>query len=265
MYLVFDIGATNMRLATSTDGKTINEPRIVKTPGSFDEGMKLFEEVANQLTQSEKIIATAGGIAGPLNKEKSAFFINQVIPEWNQKPLKEELERITKAPVFLENDAALGALGESVFGAGTDADIVAFLTISTGIGGARIVKKQIDQNALGFEPGYQIINGGKDLQQLISGFSLERKYDKKPEDIHDALVWSQVEKDLAIALNNITVIWSPDIIVLGGSLMKSINIENVEQNLKAILQVFPQPPKLAKATLGDKSGLYGALSLITNN
>ena len=56
MFLVFDIGGTNMRLAVSRDGKNIEEPKILKTPKDFDEGiillvgllMKCFDIVCNK-------------------------------------------------------------------------------------------------------------------------------------------------------------------------------------------------------------------------
>jgi predicted NBD/HSP70 family sugar kinase len=50
MYLLFDIGGTNMRLAISKDGKNIGKIKIVPTPQDFIKGMKLFEESARELS-----------------------------------------------------------------------------------------------------------------------------------------------------------------------------------------------------------------------
>lgn len=247
MFLVFDIGATNMRLATSEDGKSLSEIRIVPTPQSFADGIKLFEETLHQLTNGS-ISACAGGITRALN--------------WNPETLTDELQKMINAPAIVENDAAVGGLGEALFGAGKGYKIVAFLTISTGVGGARIVNGQIDQNAIGFEPGYQIISNGQNLQQLISGYGIEKRYQKKPEDLKEPDLWQQVARNLSFGLNNITVMWSPDIIVLGGSVMQSIDIDDVGENLKQVLTVFPNPPIVVRSALGDESGLLGALSLI---
>lgn len=247
MFLVFDIGATNMRLAVSEDGKNLDETKIIPTPQNPAEGMRLFEETLRQLTD-ESISACAGGITKALN--------------WNLEMLKDELQKMINAPVTLENDAAIGGLGEAKFGAGKDKKIVAFLTISTGVGGVRVVDGKIDANSLGFEPGHQIIDRGQNLEQLISGRGIEKRYQKKPEDLKEPDLWQQVARNLSFGLNNITVMWSPDIIVLGGSVMQSVDIDEVNENLKQVLTVFPNPPIVVKSALGDESGLLGALSLI---
>ena len=262
MYLVFDIGATKMRLATSKDGQTISEPRILATPASFEEGIALFEKTAREISNGEKITTACGGIAGPLDQEKKKFYVNQAIPDWSQKPLKDSLEEVLQTSVRLENDAALGGLGEAVSGAGVGFPIVAYLTVGTGVGGAKIVEGKIDPSSFNFEPGYEIIKDNKTLQELISGFSLKRRYSEKPENIKDKTVWNEVEHNLAIGLNNISVLWSPDIIVLGGSIMKRLNLENIKKYLSETLKAYPNPPQLILSKLGELSGLYGALELI---
>lgn len=247
MFLTFDIGATNMRLAVSADGKNLKEIKVIPTPQSFTDGVKLFRETLAPMT-NEPISACAGGITKALN--------------WDPETLKSSIKEITNSSVILENDAAIGGLGEAKFGAGRDKKIVAFLTISTGVGGARIVDGKIDASSLGFEPGHQIIDRGQTLEQLVSGRGIKQRYQKDPEDLKEPDLWQQVARNLSFGLNNITVMWSPDIIVLGGSVMQSVDIKEVNENLKQVLTVFPNPPIVVKSALGDESGLLGALSLI---
>ena len=38
-----------------------------------------------------------------------------------------------------------------------------------------------------------------------------------------------------------------------------IRIENVRKHLARILTIFPNPPEIKQAELGDSGGLYGAL------
>ena len=175
------------------------------------------------------------------------------------------MRKIFHAPVFLENDAALAGLGEAVFGAGKGKKIVAYLTISTGVGGCRIVDGKIDENSQGFEPGHQIIFSDKNiitLENLVSGTAIEKKYGKKPYEIFDVKIWNNVANNLAYGLHNVAVLWSPDIIILGGSMMKKIGIpvERVKFHLSKILNIFPKPPLIKKSKLGDLAGLYGALA-----
>lgn len=274
MYLVFDIGGTNMRVAVSADGQEITQSKIVPTPKDFEQGIQTLKQVSDELSGGEKITGIAGGIAGPLDKEKTMLVASPHISGWIQKPLKLELEKTFGCEVKLENDADLGGLGEATKGAGVGKNIVTFLTISTGVGGVRIVNGKIDENVLGFEPGHQIIVpdgnpcncGGKGhLEAYVGGFYLEKKYQQKPEDIKDPQIWDEVAKYLSIGLNNTIVHWSPDIVVLGGSVMKSLSLDMVTTHLKNELKIFPQAPQIVLATLGHDAGLYGALHLLTNN
>ena len=44
MYLLFDIGGTRMRLASSFDGQKINDTQYFLTPQDFEKGMKIIRE-----------------------------------------------------------------------------------------------------------------------------------------------------------------------------------------------------------------------------
>lgn len=261
-----------MRLATSTDGKTITNSKIVPNlPDDFEGGMKIFKQTADELSNGEKIEAIAGGVAVIYNQDKSIPIHTSHLHGWVNKPLKQTLESSFNAPAVLENDTAVVGLGEAVYGAGKDRKIVAYLTISTGIGGVRVVDQKIDENALGFEPGHQIIVidgkdchcGGKGhFEAYVAGYYLERDFHKKGENIKDPAIWDQVAKYLAIGLNNTIVHWSPDIVILGGAVMKSIDLEQVKKYLAEYLTIFPNPPEIIRARLGDQAGLLGALSLL---
>lgn len=271
MYLVFDIGGTNMRIATSLDGKTLSSTKIIPTPKDFNQGIQSIKQITDQLSAGQRIEAVAGGLAGPLDKDKTMLVKSPHIGPWVGKNFKQELSQVLNAPVSLENDADLAALGEATSGAGINRGIVAYLTISTGVGGARVVNKKLDENALGFEPGHQIIvpdgspcncGGRGHLESYVSGSGIERIYQRKGAEITDPKVWNEVAKYLAIGLNNVTTLWSPDIIILGGAVMKSISLDAVREYLKKVLTIFPQAPKIQLSKLGDPAGLYGALAQI---
>lgn len=277
MFLLFDIGGTKMRIALSKDGESFGEPKVVPTPQNFEKGISAFQEIAKELTQGKKIEAVAGGIAGPLDEEKTMLLNSPNISGWIKKPLKQELEKIIDAPVSLQNDTALVGLGEVTYGAGKGSRIVVYITVSTGVGGSRFVDGKIDINAMGFEPGHQIINFEGDkamcpgckkqghLEGYVSGTAVELKYGKKPYEIEDPAIWDEIAKLLAIGLNNTIVHWSPDVVVLGGSMMikePGISLDRVQHHLKEVMTIFPEPPLLKKAELEDVGGLYGALALL---
>ena len=274
MYLVFDIGGSNIRIGVSADGQNITDSKIVPLNPDFEQGILIFKQTADELSKGEQIQAVAGGIAGPLDKEKTMLVASPNIPEWVNRPLKNRLQETFNCPVILENDSALVSLGEATKGPGANHQIVACVALGTGVGGARIVNGKIDQSSLGFEPGHQIIIpdgegcncGGKGhLEAYVGGFYIQRKYHQKAEDIKDSAVWDGIAKHLAIGLNNTTVHWSPDIIILAGSVTESIPLENVNRYFRQFCTIFSSPPEIVKGTLGNDAGLYGALALINQN
>ncbi|MEK7452652.1 MAG: ROK family protein [Patescibacteria group bacterium] len=273
MYLLFDIGGTKTRIAFSEDGKTFEDPEIFLTPENFEEGIDLIKSKAKKVIGGRNLIALAGGIAGSLSKDKKEILILPNIPKWQGKPIVSRLSNAFNLPIFLENDAALVALGEAIYGSGKGNKVVAYITLSTGVGGARIVDGKIDVNSFGFEPGHQIIDfeeaycsscGTKgELTDYVSGKSLENRLHKKPQDVKDEKVWDELARILAYGINNVIVFWSPDVVILGGSMMNesSISIEKVRSYLKGILTIFPKYSDIKSASLGDVGGLYGALVL----
>lgn len=269
MYFLFDIGGTKIRLAGS-NGKTIRQIKIISTPKSQKDGLFLIKKMALKLAKGKKIKAAAGGIAGVFDKSQSRLVASPNLSGWVKRPLKEELEKILKASVYLENDAALAALGEAVRGAGRDYKIVAYLTVSTGLGGARIVNGKIEAKSWGFEPGHQIIASRQPFSYLnyldgqISGSAILHRYGKVPPLIKNKKIWQEVTKFLVYGLHNVIVLWSPDIIVLGGGIMtnKNLKIEKIKKYLKKTITRYPELPTIKKSQLKEKSALYGALEFL---
>lgn len=257
MYLVFDIGGTNSKIAVSSDGKTLTQSKTIPTEKDFEQAVLTVEKIAKQLANGQKIQAVAGGLAGVLDAQKTMLIKSPHLSSWVNKSVKLKLAAVFQAEVKLENDVALAGLGEAYFGQFKDQKIIAYIAIGTGVGGVRIVDQKIDRNSLGFEPGHQIIVpdgrvcscGGKGhLETYVSG-----AYLKEP------INWDEVSRYLAVGLHNTIVHWSPNMIVLGGSVMKSIPLDKVKSYLNQYLTIFPACPEIVLAKLGDKGGLYGGL------
>lgn len=266
MKFLFDIGGTNMRVGVSEDGEKIKDYRTRKTPESLEAGISelkaMFGGIAGE--QSEILV---GGIAGVIDGGRLVYSPN--LTGWTGKPLKKMLEEVFGARVVLENDAAVAALGEANFGASRDRKISAYVTVGTGVGGARIVDGKIDRKVYGFEPGQQIVDfeSYSTLEDFISGAAIEREYGESPSNIQDEKFWEEATRILAVGLHNLIVLWSPEIIVVGGSVAldkPGIDVEKIKTHLNKISRAFPDLPEVKKAELGDLSGLYGALCLETS-
>ncbi len=270
MYIIFDIGGSKIRVAASSDGKKFGEPLIVRTPQDFKQGIKTLAELIAVKSQGKKIKAVAGGTPGYYDVDHSQILgCADNIKNWIKKPLKSEIQKITHCPVYLDNDASMVGLGEAVYGAGKGYSKVVYLTVSTGVGGGRIINGQIDSTIEGREPGNQLIDLKNfiTVEDIIGGHSIEKKYHKKPYEILDKKFWDSMAQTLAFGLNNTIVHWVPDVVVVGGSMMKKIGIKipRVKFHLNQIIKnahTGTEIPVIKKATLGDFGGLYGALALI---
>lgn len=271
MYLLFDIGGTKMRITTSVDGVTFDEPQVYSTPQIFDDAMQIFGEYYSKVQENGPLTKVIGGLPGVLDKNKEYLVSAPNLLGWRGKPIRSQLESILKAPVILQNDAALVGLGEATKGAGSGFKIVAYITVSTGLGGARIVDGRLDESVYGFEPGHQYIDvkgsiTGKlvDLEILVSGSGILFRYGKTAKEIEDQNVWDEITEYLACGLHNTIVHWSPDIVVLGGGLILNgfIDIDKVKKKVAEILKIYSEVPEIRKASLGDYGGLHGGLSYI---
>ena len=264
MYILFDIGGTKMRIATSIDGATFSSPVIIPTPQRYDAGVAMLKTQIATISKGHQIRAIAGGLPGVFDREKMKIIHSPNLHLWQMKPITEELMSEFRIPVILENDAALGGLGEALHGAGIGRKIVAYITIGTGIGGSRIIDGKIDMRSHGFEPGHQIIDYVHDttLESLIAGHALTKRYRKMPSEIADQAVWREVAHVLTRGLANTILHWSPDVVVLGGFVSQFIPIEHIESQLPNLIRVYPEIPQIRKGILGDNTGIYGALALL---
>ena len=112
--------------------------------------------------------------------------------EWHLfTPIPMLQERLS-LPIYAENDATLGALGEHAFGAGRGCDNMVYMTVSTGIGGGIIIGGNLytGTNGFGGEIGHMTIdqNGPLDncgnvgcLEALASGTALARMAQERIE------------------------------------------------------------------------------------
>jgi predicted NBD/HSP70 family sugar kinase len=273
-YLLFDIGGTKTRVAITHDLEKIEKIETFKTPQKFEDGMAKIIEAANKLTK-EKPLAMAGGVRGLLLEDRSGIQNDALLNKWVGKSIVAALQKYHTVPVHLENDTAIAGVGEAVFGAGKGLEIVAYHTISTGIGGVKIENGAIDLAVVGFEPGHQIVDIdrtilGEDieptLENLVSGTAVKERFGVEPFEIPQSdVLWDELAEYLAQGLRNTVLYWSPDVIVLGGSMINGdprIEIDAIRKYTVAALDGFIPAPFITTAKLGDEAGLYGAMAIL---
>lgn len=271
MYLSIDVGGTKTRIDFSADLKNILAHHHFATPKNPEE----LGTIALNLLKQQKIKIIKGiiiGLPGALNKEKNKL-LN--CPNLSKPWLKADFKKIFRNVsdnVYCQNDAALAALGEAILGAGRGYNIVAYLTVSTGIGGARIINQKIDASAIGFEPGHHIIavNGRHCLcgqtgcfEAYASGSAFKDIYQENPKTCTNQKYWNQYAQFLGQGILNAVVFWSPQVLILGGSMFNEPIYfwKPLMKYLKDNLKIVPLP-EIKISELKDEAGTLGGLQYL---
>ncbi len=268
MYIVADIGGTKMRIAKSDDLKTFSEPVIQETPHDYPTGIEIIKSTIQDIVGvGVHIDGMALGLASPLSADKRSTFQSPNL-HWDGRNIADDIETALSTRLHIENDVALVGLGEAIAGAGASGSIVAYITVSTGVNGVRIVDQHIDRSAEGFEIGGQYMTIEEPrltLEEMVSGNAVSKAFNMKPKDIpKDDPVWEELAEMFAYGLHNTIVHWSPNRVVLGGSMFNEVGISvaSVEKHVREIMKKFPIVPEILHSSLGDVGGLHGGLELL---
>ncbi len=258
MKIVFDIGGTHTRIAELTAegvGNVLDIPTADEPTAALD----AFVDAAKSL--SGEIESLAGGIPGVV--QDGVLTEATHLPQWNGMDFRRELEARIGAPVTVINDAEIAALGEATYGAGKGMHVVGYLGLGTGIGTCCIIDGQIvahTSNGAG-RNSVLTLSDGSWLEDYIGGQALTMHYRAKPQDL-SASVWESLTPLLSEGIANALFSWSPDVLVLGGSLMNEENGFRFDAVLRALTEAHATDTSRVRwAALGDTSGLMGARAL----
>lgn len=240
---VFDIGGTTTRTAFLTnDG--VGEVTRAPTP------QKPEEAVAYLVAKADGAQRFVGCVAGIVDAEGNVVASTN-LPLWNGFPLQNSLS----IAGVLVNDAELAALGEAQYGAGKGYGRVAYIGLGTGVGTALIVNGLIQEHSSDGSARMSVIMlaDGSTLEERVGGHSLMDEFHKPPHDLPESF-WKEHTPLLVEAVGNAVALWSPDVVVLAGSLM------NAPQGFD-VADVLDVGVPVVRATLKDESALWGARAL----
>ncbi|XKT74393.1 MAG: ROK family protein [Patescibacteria group bacterium UBA2163] len=261
--IVFDIGGTKTRVAAVVEGVSLRDVTIFETPPEPEVGLLKILSSIERIVGGFPVSAVCGGVKGVISD--GVMYKPPHIVAWNGFPLGEKLKQALGAPVFLLNDTELVALGEYYHGAGKGESNMLYVTVSTGVGGAHVVNGEIIRGKYNAEVGHQMVDGAS-LESLVSGTAVQKKYGVSPKDLDDEAARNELADILARGLYDNVLHWSPEVIVLGGSMIvgkNAIPIKRVEQTLRTlIMKQYPDAPRITMAQLGDKGGLYGGVAYL---
>lgn len=247
-----------MRVAAVTND-VLGEIKKIKTPQNPKEGIAKFVALARECAGGEEITAVSGCISGSVDGA-GALSDARNLRAWEGTNIVRELAETLSVPVHVVNDAACAGLGEAYAGAGKGVKSLAYVTVSTGVGGGWVVDGKIA--AAGGVAGIKI--RGADLEDLVSGTAVTKKFGIHPKDLDSLEERNKLADTLAEGLLVLLGQWPSDTIVLGGSMIVGVNpvpVPRVQESLDKLFMGHPKPV-IKMAELGDNGGLTGGIALL---
>ena len=162
-----DIGGTGIKIgAVDEENRIIAQSSIpTRTDLSFTEQVDqmaacvigLLDPKLNPELTLDNVVSVGAGIPGLA--DQNGVVVNCTNLRWRYTPLREEFRKRIDKPFFVDNDANVAALAESVAGisAGTSSSV--FITLGTGIGSGIIINGKIWKgfHGIGGELGHMIL------------------------------------------------------------------------------------------------------------
>ena len=144
-----DLGGTKM-LVGVLDGTDVRwENRKASTGQSEDELVELLVREVDRAREARPDVTAVGlGIPATFDHETGVAVAAVNLPIADL-PIRDLVAERVGLPVFVDNDANVAALAESLYGAAKGKKNVVMLTIGTGIGGGLIVDGQVYRGATG--------------------------------------------------------------------------------------------------------------------
>ena len=289
--LAFDIGGTKIAsgiVEFEENSYQIFDYQKNVTPKNKDGVIQKLIELIVYYQKDNGFEKIGISFAGQVDSQNGVVVFAPRIKGWNNNNLKKIIKEKTGINIEIDNDAKCFALGEMKFGQAKKNKNAVYLTLGTSIGGAIEIDGKLYKGANNiageFAHSVLVYGGKKDncgsrgcWTQYVSGGAIERSYyelydkRKKAKEIafdsikgikRDQKVIKEVSLYLSAGLVSIINTINPEIIVIGGSVVKQKEILDLARKdaLKKVL-IPARKTKIVRSNLGDEAMLVGAALL----
>lgn len=145
-----DFGHSHLRVAVGNLAHTVlaEEAEPIDVDASAGQGLDRAERLVRRLVAESgigpgKVIGIGLGVPGPIDMETGVLGSTAILPGWVGTNPRDDLAARLDVPVYVDNDANLGALGEQVWGAGQGARDLAYIKVASGVGAGLVINGQI--------------------------------------------------------------------------------------------------------------------------
>lgn len=286
MFLGIEIGGTKLQLAVGRgDGALVGSWRGTVDVAAGATGIR--ERI---VTAFPELLASSGvdrtqlhgvgiGFGGPVDDATRGILKSHQVGGWDGFPLAVWAEEALGLPCVIGNDADVAGLGEALFGAGRGLSPIFYMTIGSGIGGGLIIDGDIFRGTGrgAAEVGHLRMptpNGMKPLEQLASGWAIDRAAGRPTRELADAAMRGDTAalaildaawEPLAEAICQVVALVCPRRVVIGGGvslLGERLLFEPLRAKVaERVFRPFAECYEIVPAALGEEVVLHGALAL----
>ena len=294
--IAVDVGVRHVAVAVGDLSRSVLAERWVPLPHghSAERGMALvMRSIATTLAEADadrdQIVGAAISIAAPIAPDSGRLLVPGVLPGWNGSEVAEQIRRTWGIPAAVENDANLGALGESVAAAphGHGQDLL-YVKLASRVGLGIAFGSGIYRGRDGYagELGHvtsdpdgpacwcgrrgclELYAGAEGMLARLAGHGI------RISDVNEliaraaagdtdvlAVVGDGIRR-LARSLGALALVLNPSVIALGGELtaLGPLLLDPVNAELATV--PFGAPVAVRASALGPRASLMGALALV---
>ena len=302
-----EMGATHVAVALTDLRARVSAWRHEDFPVRTDPAgtRRLIRELCEECLRSRaggtrRLVGIGIAVPSPVDIRHPDQLPESILPEWHGASGLEEIGRQFGVPLFVDNDANLGALAEQWWGAGRGVDDSTYIKMATGIGSGHIMGGRIYRGASGIagEIGHVAIEPQGELcicglrgclATLVGSQALVARaralLDEYPDSrlrageitvgsIEDAAlagdplgrrVAREAADYLSVAIADLLHLLNPSVVILGGGLSRlgELLLEPLRASVASRTFVDSiQAAEIRMSELGPRSIAIGAATLV---
>jgi glucokinase len=297
-FLGIEIGGAKLQFVIGDESaKVLERRRLAVASAQGAAGIRRqVEQTLPELLREHRLAAVGVGFGGPVDWRNGRIARSHQIEGWSEFDLAAWLQPLANAPVAVDNDANVAALGEARHGVGRGFNPVFYVTLGSGVGGGVVVDGNIYHGA---PPGeaevghLRLDRQGTTLESRCSGWAVDARIRAlKLKDPASALcrrlgqtaggeakhmaaalaqgdpaaerILRETAEDLAYGLSHVVHLYHPAIIILGGGLSGvGEPLRDAVQRALApfLMEVFYPDLRVVLAALAEDAVPVGALEL----
>lgn len=292
--LAFDVGGTDIKSALFDAAGAPRGLRRTPTPdGVVDPAVltgRLRELAAELRAAHPDVVPEAVGLVVPgIVDDRAGVAVYSANLGWRGAPLRAHAAAAFGLPVAFDHDVRAGSWAEHALGAAREVADAVVVIIGTGIAGALILDgRPYTSGGYAGEIGHAPVAAGSPgatiacgcgargcLEAVASAGAIVRRYAAEtgadPDGAKDVIaraasgdavaarIWDDALEALSLSLAQLTSVFAPQAIIIGGGLSRAGHA--LFDELRARLSVrlsFHRLPALVPAQLGEDAGILGA-------